>query len=270
MDNLRLPDIRIPGDMKPDEMPDLLRYWYLGPRARRHMMLRRFEEVDREIGGDSSGRVLDVGSAWGYNVMALSLLGIKAVAMDLVVDQFASGQRVARENGLDFAALGGDAACLPFGDRTFNGITMVEVLEHVYEDDRPVMLRECHRVLAPGGTLVLSTPNYGSLVERFKRVVVKHAWLRKRLPTMCYPAEDVARSEYHPYQYHRPSSADRISRQLEDAGFTVRKSKYFLFVLKNTPDVLFPLLSMMERIVEKTPLLSRLAATLCLVAVKSR
>ncbi|MEJ2722400.1 MAG: hypothetical protein P8181_14870, partial [bacterium] len=93
MTRIDLPHIRVPDDMSAEEMPDLLRYWYLGSKARHHMMLRRFAEVDVEIPRPAAAGHLDIGSAWGYNVLALEKLGIHATGMDLVVDQFDAGAR---------------------------------------------------------------------------------------------------------------------------------------------------------------------------------
>lgn len=45
---------------------------------------------------------------------------------------------------------------LPFGDSSFDGVVLGEVLEHV-EEDREA-LREVARVLRPGGTLAASVP----------------------------------------------------------------------------------------------------------------
>jgi SAM-dependent methyltransferase len=265
---LDLPDIRVPGDMPPEEMPDLLRHWYLGTRARRHMMLERFSQVDAEIAPGEFQRVLDVGSAWGYNVLALSLLGKTVVGMDLVPDQFGAGLRIARSNGLDLPVVGADASCLPFAAGAFDGITMVETFEHIFDADRESAVAECRRVLRRGGRLVLSTPNHASVVERFKRAAVRFPWLKRRLPTMCYPVESVGRSAYHPYRYHRPEPAGDIERLLERGGFKVLKTKHFLFVLKNTPDLLFPAVRLVERIAERLPGIRRLAATVCVVASK--
>ena len=269
MRDVKLPDMQVPADMQPEEMPDLLRYWYLGTKARRHMVLRRFHEVDSELTDGIDGTVLDIGSAWGYNVMALSALGIPVVGMDLIVDQFAAGARIARANGLQFRVLGGDAACLPFPSDTFRSITMVETFEHVFEADRIKTLQECYRVLTPGGRLVLSTPNYQSVVERFKRLAVRLPWLQRRLPVMCYPASSTDRSSYHPYHYHSPSSVAAISSMLEQTGFSVTKVKFFLFVLKNTPNGLFPMFRWVETVFENTPSINRLAATACFTADKS-
>lgn len=265
---MKMPDLRIPTDMPQEEMPDLLRYWYLGTSARRHMVLRRFAEVDAELDLRARAKVLDIGSAWGYNVMALSENDLDVVGMDLVIEQFGAGARIAKENKIDYTVLGADAAKLPFDSATFDNITMVETFEHVYEDDRGKMIDECYRVLKPGGRMVLSTPNYGSLVEGFKRLAVRFPWLQKRLPTMCYPAERVERTSYHPYRYHQPATPKQIGELFASSGFQVRKTKYFLFVLKNTPNPFFPLARLGERALEGTPVLRRLAATVCLVADK--
>lgn len=270
MNRLELPEVRVPEAMPRDAMPDLLRHWYLGPRARRHMMLRRFSEVDGEIGVPAGARVLDIGSAWGFNVMALGLLGYRAVGMDLVIDQFEAGREIATHNGVAFDVVGADAARLPFHDERFDAVTMVETFEHIYLDDRPLALSEIRRVLRPGGRLVMSTPNHASAVERVKRFTGRHAWLRRRLPTMCYPEEGTERSEYHPYRYHHPLPDATIVGLLQAAGFDVEKVKHFLFTLKNTPDGLAGPLGGVESLAERIPGIRRAAATSCFVARKPR
>jgi SAM-dependent methyltransferase len=265
---VELPELTIPADLPRDDMPDLLRHWYLGTRARRHMMLRRFREVDGELDMPSGSRVLDIGSAWGYNVMALGRMGYRAVGMDLVVDQFGVGRRIAGGNDADFDVVGADAAGLPFGEGTFDAVTMVETFEHIYLDDRPRALAEIRRVLRPGGRLVMSTPNHASLVEAIKRATGRHEWIRRRLPTMCYPEEGTAREEYHPYRYHHPLPDHRIVALIEGAGLRLERVKHFLFTLKNTPDSLAATARVLERLAEHTPGLRRAAATSCFIAVR--
>jgi SAM-dependent methyltransferase len=263
---VNLPEIRIPPDLSRDDMPDLLRHWYLGPRARRHMMLRRFLEVDRHLDRARGARVLDVGSAWGFNVMALGRLGFRATGVDLIPGQFEVGMRIARHNGVAFDVAAADVAALPFRDASFDFVTMVETFEHIYNDDRPRALAECRRVLAPGGRLVLSTPNHASVVERVKRVAVRHGWMRQRLPSMCLPAQATPRDDYHPYRYHHPLPDHEIAALLERAGFRVTRVSHFLFVMKNTPDVLARAWQVGEHVLEHTPAIHRLAATVLLVA----
>jgi ubiquinone/menaquinone biosynthesis C-methylase UbiE len=250
-------------------MPDLLRHWYLGPRARRHMMMRRFAEVDRHLDPQRGARVLDVGSAWGFHVMALARRGFTATGVDLIPDQFAVGSRIAAFNGVAFDVAAADAAALPFPDATFDHVTLVETFEHIYEADRPRALSECHRVLRPGGRLVLSTPNHASLVERFKRLAVRHRWMQGRLPSMCLPDAGTARADYHPYRYHRPLPDRELAASIERAGFRVVRVSHFLFTMKNTPDALAGAWRRAESALERAPVIRRLAATVCVVADRS-
>jgi 2-polyprenyl-3-methyl-5-hydroxy-6-metoxy-1,4-benzoquinol methylase len=244
----------------------LYSFWYLGTWARRHMMLRRFSEVDGELSLQPNVKILDIGSAWGFNVMALRQMGHDAVGMDLISDQFPSGQRIAASNNVDFPVIAGDAAEIPFTDEQFDCITMVETFEHIFETDRIRVIGECRRVLRPGGRLVLSTPNYRGIVERFKRFAVKRPGIRARMPSMCYPQEGTPRADYHPYRYHFPLEEQELHNLLENNGFRVIKVKRFLFVLKNTSNFLFPLFLVGEKVLERLPVINRGAATVCFVA----
>jgi methionine biosynthesis protein MetW len=55
---------------------------------------------------------------------------------------------------------------LPFPSAHFDAITMLAVLEHVF--DPVAAIREVHRVLRPGGTLIIDVPNVGSFSNRLR------------------------------------------------------------------------------------------------------
>ncbi|WP_342710559.1 class I SAM-dependent methyltransferase [Bradyrhizobium sp. B124] len=55
-------------------------------------------------------------------------------------------------------------ASLPFADRSFDGVLCASVLEYV--PDVAQCLAQIHRVLRPGGLLLLSIPNRGSLLRQ--------------------------------------------------------------------------------------------------------
>ena len=48
---------------------------------------------------------------------------------------------------------------LPFEDGVFSEILCLDILEHV---DYPPLLKECHRILKPGGRLVVEVPHFSS------------------------------------------------------------------------------------------------------------
>jgi SAM-dependent methyltransferase len=58
---------------------------------------------------------------------------------------------------LEIPVVVADGDRLPFRPESFEGIVCVNLLEHLSRPNR--LVRECHRVLSPGGTLLLVTPN---------------------------------------------------------------------------------------------------------------
>src|SRR5438445_10181192 len=57
-------------------------------------------------------------------------------------------------------------APLPFGDGTFDAVVCIDGIEHL---ERPFdFVRECRRVLRPGGVVIVSTPNISALRSRWR------------------------------------------------------------------------------------------------------
>ena len=55
---------------------------------------------------------------------------------------------------------------LPFPDGAFDAVVCIEGIEHI---ERPFdFVRECHRILRPGGVLLVSTPNISALRSRWR------------------------------------------------------------------------------------------------------
>ena len=57
---------------------------------------------------------------------------------------------------------------LPFDDGTFDYVFSEHMIEHVPFHEGHQLIRECARVLAPGGTLRISTPDLGFLVDLYR------------------------------------------------------------------------------------------------------
>ena len=81
------------------------------------------------------------------------------VATDFAVSAVAVARRVAREQSLESISWQvADIGALDFHDATFDTVFSLETIEHTPSPKRAVA--ELARVLAPGGRLFLSTPNY--------------------------------------------------------------------------------------------------------------
>lgn len=79
-------------------------------------------------------------------------------ACDLFPDQF-------QAQGIPFT-LADASKSLPFPPASFDAITCLETIEHL--EDQFSFARECARVLAPGGRLLITTPNILSLASRWQ------------------------------------------------------------------------------------------------------
>lgn len=98
-------------------------------------------------------KVLDIACGEGYGAAALLKAGAETV---VGVDVSNEACIHARERyGIDTRT--GNAEDIPMPDASVNVVVSFETIEHVPEPLR--FLRECARVLAVGGTLIISTPN---------------------------------------------------------------------------------------------------------------
>ena len=109
-------------------------------------------------------RVLDLGSAGGAVTHFLSTFGCDAVGADAE----ARAVELSRElfPGLRFETA--DVAALPFRDGSFDKAVAADLVEHLEDDVLAAMLAEVARVLVPGGTLSIYTPNVRHPIERLK------------------------------------------------------------------------------------------------------
>ncbi len=60
-----------------------------------------------------------------------------------------------------------DANKLPYEDNTLDFIYAGHLVEHFYPDTLEVAIREWHRVLRPGGSLVIVTPDCGTVFRDY-------------------------------------------------------------------------------------------------------
>jgi SAM-dependent methyltransferase len=100
------------------------------------------------------GPVLDAGCGTGGLLRRMAALGRPLVGLDF---NPGAALRAAAKSGA--AAAAGDANRLPFATGAFAALTSCDVLCHRAVEPRAA-LAEFHRVLAPGGTLLVNLPAY--------------------------------------------------------------------------------------------------------------
>ncbi len=118
----------------------------------------KFQRFRHELGQFSNH--LDIGCGPGTLIGSLKIAG-HSTGADIAKPQIEfAGQAYPAANRTFLAIKPGP---LPFDDESFDVVSLVELIEHIEDDACLALLDEAYRVLAPGGRLLVSTPNYGSL-----------------------------------------------------------------------------------------------------------
>lgn len=150
------------------------------------------------------GPTLDLGCSLGYGIEGARRLGVPAAGADL--SAFAVER--CRERGLR-AEVGG-LEDLPFEDDEFATVVMRHVLEHTPTPKRA--LAEVHRVLRPGGGLLVLVPDAGYWKGHRRRETYRY-----------YRPDDLGAQHF--VYYDIPT----LSRLLEENGFAVKYRSKAIF-----------------------------------------
>ena len=163
---------------------------------------------------DEVDALVDVGCAYSY---MLDLLGEKA-RIKFGVEYDFEKVREAHQRFKSIFHVCGSGEALPLTDTSMDVVTFFEVLEHV-EDERQ-FLEEIHRVLKPGGLIMMSVPNKGFAkpLDMDNLVFTPLLKVAKRLGLFGEV------SDYH-LRYHRHYSVTDLE-QLFDSLFTIEKVYY--------------------------------------------
>lgn len=163
----------------------------------------------------SGARVLDVGCGSGVMLERMKSLGwdVDGVEVD------PGGVAAARARGVRVRQ--GSLVDAKFPDNHFDAVHSAHVIEHVY--DPVALLRECFRVLKPGGQLVILTPNIASFGHRH----FGEAWLNLDPPRhlMLFNARNLrAAAEKEGFKITRLDSTIRSAWVYGTLSRLIRKS----------------------------------------------
>ena len=168
-----------------DSWIPLQRYWQ---RA-------RFRVIREMV--DGATRILDIGCGSSRILQSLP----QAVGLDMQIRKL----RWLRAPGRQLVQ--GSLSELPFRDATFDAVICSEVIEHIPREQ--VDLSDMVRVLAPGGTLVLGTPDYGTWTWRTLEGMYKKVF------PQGYATEHI-----------NPYTREELRREIERLGLSVAGLRY--------------------------------------------
>jgi SAM-dependent methyltransferase len=151
--------------MRREEYATLLRvedahWWYRQLRRVVRFHLDRWLPAWRDVA------ILDAGCGTGGNLAHLAGAR-RRVGLDFSPDALAG----CRTRGLP-ELVRGDATALPFASGSFGAALSMSVIYHEWVRDPAAALRELHRVLEPGGLLLVDVPAYPSLFSEHDRAVM--------------------------------------------------------------------------------------------------
>lgn len=116
------------------------------------------------------GPVLDAGCGDGYASCKLAAAGYQVEGVDIAGEMIRLAQARAEKHGVNVHFQTGDISQLPFADQTFAGILSINVVEFTPSPLKSLM--ELHRLLKPGGVLVLGIlgPTAGPRNHSYRRL----------------------------------------------------------------------------------------------------
>lgn len=160
--------------------------------AEENYWFRRHEIAYTELLEHCRGKVvLEAGSGEGYGADMISDVAAHVIG----VDYDASAVEHVRIRYPRVEMVEGNLAALPQADSSVDVVVNFQVIEHLW--DQGQFLAECRRVLRPGGTLLISTPN---------RITFS-------------PGRDTPLNPFHT----RELSAAELAELLAEAGLTVTR-----------------------------------------------
>lgn len=168
--------------------------------------------LDHSPSNGDAPRLLDIGGQIGAFALYASRVGFKATAVDLELFTKIYA-RILAEQGVDYPACDVGAEPLPFANDSFDAVTYLDVIEHHAFSPKRV-LREIYRVLAPGGKLVVSTPNHASIYNRMFLA------LGRSVNDNFQQYFEGATDSVYP-GHHREYTRSELRRALELTGFKV-------------------------------------------------
>jgi ubiquinone/menaquinone biosynthesis C-methylase UbiE len=159
--------------MRRDEYATMFRveethWWYKAL----HQLI--FQTLETELPDWREKEIVDVGCGTGAILKQLGNPD-KNVGIDIAPEAIS----FCRQRGLNNVQEG-DILALPFPDASFDAVICSSVLYHEWVSDVEGAMREMHRVLRPGGVLLINVPAFPFLYSAHDKAVMTARRFRKR------------------------------------------------------------------------------------------
>jgi SAM-dependent methyltransferase len=172
----------------------------------------------------SPGKYLDLGSGAGVIPLVMAKAGLQVSVMDTwseyaeeadnLMGNFAQFAARFNKHGVQWTKHDIAQTPLPFSSDSFDLITLFDVFEHLPAPRN--VLEEIHRLLRPGGLLLVTLPNVANLRNRLRLMLGRS------------PHADSIKTWFEPvfFGHYREMTMHEMKETLSRFGFSVVASKY--------------------------------------------
>jgi 2-polyprenyl-3-methyl-5-hydroxy-6-metoxy-1,4-benzoquinol methylase len=147
-----------------------------------------------------TGRILDFGCGLGFLLEKLLARGIACEGVDSSEASLQEARRLLGDNPFLRGLTHVPALPAPLPDDSFDVVFMLELVEHVLDEELDKLAGEMRRIIKPGGAVIISTPNQEDM---------------KLEETICPECGCM----FHRWQHMRSWSAEALTDWARRAGF---------------------------------------------------
>ncbi len=176
--------------------------------TRRDWIIEKIRETARQ----RPGRAIEVGFGAGVYLAALAETFGEVVATDLDQAHIDHARAIAARYP-HLHLMRDDVVESKLPEHSFGLVLCSEVIEHIADSES--VLAAMHRLLEPGGILLLSTPQRWSLMEMAAKVAF--------LPGVVKIVRRIYGEAIFDMEHINTMTADEAERQLQSAGFRIRE-----------------------------------------------
>jgi 2-polyprenyl-3-methyl-5-hydroxy-6-metoxy-1,4-benzoquinol methylase len=199
-----------------DELYQLQRTLYTSRNpTRRWLHTTRRDWISAAIQRCSTrgGRTLEVGPGSGVYLPVLAEVSDEVIGAD-IEEAYLSRLRPLEATLHNLRLVRDDITCSRLSEGAFDLILCTEVIEHIR--DSRAALAEMHRLLKPGGVLILSTPQKYSPLELCSKLAY--------LPGVIDVVRSVYKEPIRDTEHINLMTRDGLRSQMLQAGFTLRET----------------------------------------------
>ena len=190
------------------------------------------------LGEVKGKKIIDIGCYKADYLITVAKLGAGYIGgQDLNEDAIKKGRLRLSEENIEGKLVAGDAVKLDFPDNFFDIAFSCDVFEHISLEVKEKVISEVYRVLKPGGTFVIKTPNLSYLkIGIFLKRILNLVMLKS-------PFVYILHTNNNPdNEHHGLTTYSELENLLENNFFHTPKITYVPLIRKRLPKFVTKLL----------------------------